>query len=161
VQSSRAAGTRKADARDLNGLFTSLTARDAKWFSRLILKDFTPVVLDEQAVCKAYNPNLPQALAIRDDFAAALSLLRESNDASRPKNLIKLGVKIGRQPWLKARSIKHCADMIDRRQISCEQKIDGEYCQIHVDVSKPPGHEIQIFSKSGKDSTKDRQRLHR
>ena len=40
-----------------------------------------------------------------------------------------------------------------------EDKIDGEYCQIHVDLAKTSGH-IQIFSKSGKDSTEDKEALH-
>lgn len=43
--------------------------------------------------------------------------------------------------------------------MSCEEKLDGEYCQIHIDLSK--GRDcIQIFSKSGKDSTMDRTGLH-
>lgn len=43
--------------------------------------------------------------------------------------------------------------------MSCEEKLDGEYCQIHIDLSK--GRDcIQIFSKSGKDSTMDRIGLH-
>ena len=69
-----------------------------------------------------------------------------------------LGVKIGRQPWFKGRSIKHCLDMSHGR-MSCEEKIDGEYCQIHIDLSKGRNC-IQIFSKSGKDSTDDRIALH-
>lgn len=42
--------------------------------------------------------------------------------------------------------------------MSVEAKIDGEYCQIHVDVSRGR-RGVQIFSKSGKDSTEDRKRL--
>ncbi|PHH61889.1 hypothetical protein CDD81_7753 [Ophiocordyceps australis] len=37
--------------------------------------------------------------------------------------------------------------------------MDGEYCQIHVDAAHGPPR-IQIFSKSGKDSTEDRVGLH-
>lgn len=70
----------------------------------------------------------------------------------------KLGVKVGRQQWLKGRSIKHCLDMGHGR-MSVEQKMDGEYCQIHIDASKGK-HGVQIISKSGKDSTEDRQALH-
>ncbi|ERF69377.1 hypothetical protein EPUS_08649 [Endocarpon pusillum Z07020] len=39
--------------------------------------------------------------------------------------------------------------------MSVEQKYDGEYCQIHVCLIKS-GPKIQIFSKSGRDSTTDR-----
>lgn len=161
VRASRTEGTQRADVHELSHFYTRLTARDAKWFSRLVLKNFTPTFLDEQVVFKAYNSHLPRLLAVRSDFAAAISLLQQGNQAAKPENLIKLGVKVGRQPWHKGRSIKNCADMINRRQISCEQKIDGEYCQIHIDLSKPLLRAIQIFSKSGKDSTKDRAGLHR
>ncbi|KAM0278556.1 hypothetical protein ACHAQH_005124 [Verticillium albo-atrum] len=37
--------------------------------------------------------------------------------------------------------------------------MDGEYCQIHIDLSKG-SRNIQIFSKSGKDSTQDRIGVH-
>lgn len=70
----------------------------------------------------------------------------------------QLGIKIGRQPWIKGRSIKHCLDMGHGR-MSVEEKIDGEYCQIHIDPNKGDRC-IQIFSKSGKDSTEDRVALH-
>ncbi|KYK61522.1 hypothetical protein DCS_02664 [Drechmeria coniospora] len=69
----------------------------------------------------------------------------------------RLGIKVGRQNWFKARSIKHCVSL-GHGHMSVEKKLDGEYCQIHVNVtSRPPS--IQIFSKSGKDSTEDRQAL--
>ncbi|KAH8800733.1 hypothetical protein F5884DRAFT_808642, partial [Xylogone sp. PMI_703] len=42
--------------------------------------------------------------------------------------------------------------------MSVERKYDGEYCQIHIDLNK--ANHIQIFSKSGKDSTSDRRGLH-
>lgn len=38
--------------------------------------------------------------------------------------------------------------------MSIERKYDGEYCQIHVDLTQP--NPIRIFSKSGKESTVDR-----
>ncbi|ETS79603.1 hypothetical protein PFICI_09456 [Pestalotiopsis fici W106-1] len=144
----------------LGDFYNRLTARDAKWFTRLVLKDFAPVVMPETVVIKAYDYRLPEALAVREDFATAISLIREGGLASRPENLIKLGCKVARQPWYKAHSIKHCVGMIGTRQVSCEQKIDGEYCQIHIDLSKPRNQELKIYSKSGKESTKDRKNLH-
>ncbi|KAK6084825.1 ATP dependent DNA ligase domain-containing protein [Seiridium cupressi] len=160
VQTSRA-GTEKANATELYPFFQRLTARDAKWLTRLILRNFAPVELDGRVVCQAYDPRLPQLLAVRDDFVAAASLLRDRNAAVKPESLIKIGVKVGRQPWHKARSLKHCADMVGKKEVSCEQKIDGEYCQIHIDLSKPSSQQIQIFSKSGRDSTMDRVKVHR
>jgi DNA ligase 4 len=44
--------------------------------------------------------------------------------------------------------------------MSVERKYNGEYCQIHIDLSKA-SNSIKIFSKSGKDSTIDRIRLYR
>jgi DNA ligase-4 len=39
--------------------------------------------------------------------------------------------------------------------MNVERKYDGEYCQIHIDLSKDRDF-ITLLSKSGKDSTKDR-----
>ncbi|KAL8946395.1 MAG: hypothetical protein Q9183_007910, partial [Haloplaca sp. 2 TL-2023] len=70
-----------------------------------------------------------------------------------------LGFKIGRVPYLKGRSIKNVVQLAAGRKMSVEQKYDGEYCQIHVNLTR--GNDcIQIFSKSGKDSTIDRKGVH-
>lgn len=44
--------------------------------------------------------------------------------------------------------------------MSMERKYDGEYCQIHIDISKKNDGWLKIFSKSGRDSTGDRVRVH-
>lgn len=44
--------------------------------------------------------------------------------------------------------------------MSMERKYDGEYCQIHIDMSKKNDGWLKIFSKSGRDSTGDRMRVH-
>jgi DNA ligase-4 len=44
--------------------------------------------------------------------------------------------------------------------MSLERKYDGEYCQIHIDLTRRPDC-IQIFSKSGKDSTADKRGIHK
>jgi DNA ligase-4 len=150
----------------LGGLYTRLSARDSKWLTRLILKSFEPVVLDQHVVCASYHPLLPQILRVQDDLIVAgriLDTLRRDRTVTGTSELAEylkptLGVKIGRQTWLKGRSIKHCLSLVQGR-VSCEEKIDGEYCQIHIDLSKVYDC-IQIFSKSGKDSTRDRIALH-
>ncbi|OTB18921.1 hypothetical protein K445DRAFT_314773 [Daldinia sp. EC12] len=104
-------------------------------------------------------------MKVRDDFTTATTFLRQINQSSYDQTTIagilkpSIGTKVGRQTWLKGRSIKHCLDMGKSRDMSCEQKIDGEYCQIHIDLRKRHSP-IQIFSKSGKDSTEDRNGLH-
>lgn len=148
-----------------------MSATEAKWFTRLVLKSYQPLVLDPHLTYRLCDPILPCVVKIQDDFATAITSLQAIRgrllpNAGRktPREQImgtvkpQLGVKIGRQPWVKGRSIKHCLDMGHGR-MSVEEKIDGEYCQIHVDPSKGDKC-IQIFSKSGKDSTEDRVALH-
>ncbi|TRX87925.1 hypothetical protein FHL15_011183 [Xylaria flabelliformis] len=153
----------------LADIYTRLGSRDAKWFTRLVLKNYLPVVMNAHVIFRNYHPLLPQFMKIRDDLSVASAFVRHINDGDarldapaamadvlRPR----LGTKVGRQPWFKGRSMKNCMDMARGRDVICEQKIDGEYCQIHIDLRKPRDR-IQIFSKSGKDSTADRAGLHR
>ncbi|KAJ4423760.1 hypothetical protein N0V82_001498 [Gnomoniopsis sp. IMI 355080] len=172
VRSSRAAIAPQSCKEDhlLASLFRRLSPRNAKWLCRVVLKNFEPVIVPEYALYSSYHPLLPTVLKIHDSFAVALALLQqhlrysEIRGVSLSKHdlprIIKpqFGVKVGRKTWLKARSIKHCLEM-GHGLMSCEKKMDGEYCQIHVDLSKGHYH-IQIFSKSGKDSTMDRLKLH-
>ncbi|KAL2143251.1 hypothetical protein VTI28DRAFT_10623 [Corynascus sepedonium] len=160
-------GKRPADKElSLGRLYQRVSARDAKWLTRLILKNYEPVVLDPRLVCASYHPLLPTVLKVQDDLTVAgriLDTLKRDRTVTGKSELSEylkptLGVKIGRQTWFKGRSIKHCLSMVQGR-ISCEEKMDGEYCQIHIDLSKG-FHCIQIFSKSGKDSTRDRMALH-
>ncbi|KAK8856464.1 DNA ligase 4 [Apiospora arundinis] len=165
IRASYTGRTPQSNNHILGQFFTRLSPRDAKWFSRLILKNYEPIIIEERVVLRAYHALLPRMLKVRDDLQLATDLLQHAGSSSTdPKviaSLLKptIGTKVGRPPWLKARSIKNCLDIIGRRQVSCEQKIDGEYCQIHVDLSNRNAP-IQIFSKSGKDSTQDRRRLH-
>jgi len=154
-----------------------LSPLEAKWFTRLVLKDYRPVEIDEALIFQSYHSLLPRILKVLDNFPAAVNVLQnilkaeraeygDGGRGSRPWNtqvVLRhlrpvLGTKVGRPFWRKGRSIKHCLD-IGHGFMSVEKKVDGEYCQIHVDLSK--GRDcIQIFSKSGKDSTDDRARLH-
>ena len=147
--------------------------REAKWLTRLVLKNYQPLALDAQLIYRCCHPALPMVYKVQEDFVAALNFVRQSRGAMLPNSLKRrpmkdaifaslkpqIGIKVGRQHWLKGRSIKHCLDLGHGR-MSVESKIDGEYCQIHVAIRN--GHaQIQIFSKSGKDSTEDRCRLQR
>lgn len=167
LQATLTQGTRT----DLEKLFRRFNAIEAKWFTRLILKDYQPLVLDPHLVYRLCDPILPSVLKVHDDFTTAITVVQDMRGKLLPNLACKtsreqllstikprLGVKVGRQQWLKGRSIKHCFDMGHGR-MSVEEKIDGEYCQVHVDLSN--GNRcIQIFSKSGKDSTEDREALH-
>ncbi|RYP24484.1 hypothetical protein DL765_000504 [Monosporascus sp. GIB2] len=165
IRASRQDHGEKYANRALGSIYVKLSARDAKWLTRLILKNYQPVVLDEYNVFSSYHVLLPQLLKVRDDLTITTAFLRHVNQSAGDYDRIisvmkpKLGIKVGRQPWFKGRSIKSCLDMTRGRSVSVEQKIDGEYCQLHIDLSKGY-HCIQIFSKSGKDSTNDRAGLH-
>ncbi|KAI2781534.1 hypothetical protein F4815DRAFT_466571 [Daldinia loculata] len=164
VRASRSTQDSREQDRSLVTIYRKLSPRDAKWFTRLVLKNYQPVVIDERLIFRCYNDLLPQLMKVRDDFTTATTFLRQVSQPSRDQTVIAsmlkpvIGTKVGRQTWLKGRSIKHCLDMGKSRDMSCEQKIDGEYCQIHIDLRKRSP--IQIFSKSGKDSTQDRIGLH-
>ncbi|RYO88038.1 hypothetical protein DL766_008016 [Monosporascus sp. MC13-8B] len=165
IRASRQDHGEKYANRTLGSIYVELSARDAKWLTRLVLKNYQPVVLDEYTIFSGYHVLLPQLLKVRDDLTITTAFLRHVNQSAGDYDRIisvmepKLGIKVGRQPWFKGRSIKNCLDMTRGRPVSVEQKIDGEYCQLHIDLNKGH-HYIQIFSKSGKDSTNDRAGLH-
>ncbi|PWY92167.1 hypothetical protein BO70DRAFT_375923 [Aspergillus heteromorphus CBS 117.55] len=157
-------------------LYRRLSSRDAKWLTRMILKRYYPVVLPFTLTLRSFHFLLPHLLLFQDSFEGALKMLTSGPISHFPPHpepglakdlgLIALqhlnpniGVKIGRPEYYKARSIKHCCRMIGNRRMSIERKYDGEYCQIHIDLSNRL-RPIQIFSKSGKDSTDDRAGVH-
>ncbi len=155
----------------LQRIYHRLQSREAKWFTRMILKDYPSLELKESVIFRALDTRLPAMMRNQDSFESAISSLRNQKtvtpadedggarpsvmDPSRPK----IGVKVGRPTYLKGRSVKQVVNIINGRLMSVERKYDGEYCQIHVDLSKGD-RSIQIFSKSGKDSTRDREKLH-
>ncbi|KAI7176303.1 DNA ligase/mRNA capping enzyme [Hortaea werneckii] len=152
---------------------------EAKWFIRILLKDLAPVTVDEKAVLRSFHFLLPDLLRFQNNYEAALCLLyepqfrsipsqpdRRSEDGYRANvsSMIKpvVGVKVGRPDFCKSWSIEHCLNMMGPRQWVLERKYDGEYCEVHIDqsLSCDPMKCIKIFSKSGKDSTQDRRKLH-
>ncbi|KAJ5706626.1 hypothetical protein N7488_006427 [Penicillium malachiteum] len=156
----------------LSPIYRRLSSRDAKWLTRMILKSYLPVSLPERFTLAKIHFLLPHLLQFQNTFEGALQMLQSDPmchfpprpdprsaagfcaialDHLRPR----IGIKIGRPEYLKARSIKNCVQMVDGRRMSIERKYDGEYCQIHIDLTNKQ-NQIQIFSKSGKDSTADR-----
>lgn len=161
----------KADA--LKRVYVRLQSREAKWFTRLILKDYGSLELNEPMVLSMLDFRLPTMIKRQDSFESAVHSLRgwketetlsleetAPGDGSSPRTLTpKTGIKVGRTTYMKGRSIRHAVGMIHGRTMSVERKYDGEYCQIHIDRSKGECC-IQIFSKSGKDSTNDKEAMH-
>lgn len=154
-----------------------LQSMEAKWLARMLLKSYYPVQIPEVVTMQQFHFLLGDLLKIQSDFGAALDTLNQAEIIQLPRRLSKadaavlkarlaghlvprVGVMIKRQAYHKARSIKHCCQMAGGKLMSVEQKYDGEYCQVHIDMSKASSERIQIFSKSGRDSTQDRIRLH-
>ncbi|WPH03839.1 Hypothetical protein R9X50_00672200 [Acrodontium crateriforme] len=168
-----------SEARDtiLSNCFKRASPQEGKWLARLILKDLSPVTIDESLILRSFHFLLPDLLRFQDNFEAAFKLLKgplneyPENPDPRSEALHRrgaaeklepaVGVKVGRPTHYKARSIKHCMSMVASR-IVVERKYDGELAEIHVDLSQPkePGGWIKIFSKSCKDSTIDRKGLY-
>ncbi|KAJ5165604.1 uncharacterized protein N7500_007434 [Penicillium coprophilum] len=159
----------------LSKLYRRSSSRDAKWLTRMILKSYSPVILPEKYTLKKFHFLLPQLLQLQNFFEGALEMLASDPinhfppnpdpQAARSLATIALqhmrprpGIKIGRPDYYKARSLKHCHQMANGRRMSIERKYDGEYCQVHVDLSNKYTP-IQIFSKSGKDSTADKDKI--
>ncbi|KAJ5669866.1 hypothetical protein N7462_010936 [Penicillium macrosclerotiorum] len=156
----------------LSPLYRRMSSRDAKWLTRMILKSYAPVALPERITLEGFHFLLPHLLQFQSTLEGALGMLASkplNHFPSRPNPKLagtlssialehlqpRTGIKIGRPEYFKARSIKHCLQMANGRRMSVERKYDGEYCQIHIDLTRKQ-NPIQIFSKSGKDSTTDR-----
>ncbi|KAJ4346815.1 uncharacterized protein N0V89_010747 [Didymosphaeria variabile] len=160
---------------ELKYILRRLESWEAKWFVRLLLREYTTISLDETYVFWKYHFLLPDLLKFQNEFDAALRILREelsryppapepsleSQMRSEAARLLKaaVGVKVARPPFHKAWSFKHCFQLVGNRAWAAEVKYDGEYCEIHVDVESAP-NDIKIFSKNGKDATEDRRPLH-
>ena len=161
--------------RTLEQIYRRLQSREAKWFTRMLLKDLGSLELPLPMVLSCLHPDLPGYIKVYDTFEAAIGMLRgRGAPGSLPEGQIKethlsgditgiltpkVGVKVGRMKYLVGRSVKHAVSMLGRRSMSVERKYDGEYCQIHIDLAAGDKW-IKIFSKSGKDSTVDRVGVH-
>lgn len=158
----------------LERIYHRLQSREAKWFTRMILKDYCGLELRDGMVLRCLDSRLPAMMKNQDSFQSAVDSLRnpgKCKDVIGPvpettevvRDVVgptpKIRVKVARTTYLKGRSIKHALSMIDGRAMSAERKYDGEYFQIHIDLTKDQKW-IQVFSKSGKDSTRDRERIH-
>ncbi|KEQ61255.1 DNA ligase/mRNA capping enzyme, partial [Aureobasidium melanogenum CBS 110374] len=155
----------------LSDVFMRLHPVEAKWLVRLILKDFASVSLNERSILASVHFLLPDLLGMQDSFENACAALKTNfaDYPSRPdpqsRNILRQtalssfrptpGVKVSRPEYTKARSIKHCLQMTAGGKWLVERKYDGEYCQIHVDLTRGDDW-LRIYSKSGRDSTEDR-----
>ncbi|KAJ4293417.1 hypothetical protein N0V90_008700 [Kalmusia sp. IMI 367209] len=159
---------------ELQYVLNRIESWEAKWFVRLLLREYSTISLDEAYVFQQYHFLLPDLLKFQNDFDAAFNMLRGNLSRYPPcpappsvkfmrieaAQLLKaaVGIKVARPTFHKAWSFKHCIQLVGKRVWAAEVKYDGEYCEIHVDLENIT-NEIKIFSKNGKDATLDRQDL--
>ena len=159
----------------LKAVLLRMTPVEAKWTVRLILKDLSPVCYDDSIVLRQVHFLLPDLLKIHDSFGAASKILKHTfggyPSQPDPQSRVILqqtaatslrpltGLMIPRSEFRKARSIKQCLQLTRGHKWLIDRKYDGEYCQIHIDLREGQDW-LRIFSKSGRDSTQDRQGLH-
>ncbi|KAL8774623.1 MAG: hypothetical protein Q9194_003995 [Teloschistes cf. exilis] len=152
-------------SKQLESIYLRLSSNEAKWMTRMILKDYPTLDFKSYHVLNTIHPRLKQALDVHSNFEAAVGLLRHqeatAESQAQPRVPLRpmIGSKIGRVPFLKGRSIKNVVQLVAGRKMSVERKYDGEYCQIHINLAQ--GEDcVQLFSNSGKDSTADRHGVH-
>lgn len=157
----------------LSGVFRRLRSNEAKWLVRMLSKNYSPARIPDMLAMRRFHPLLSDLLRFQNSIPAATRLLGRLNTQQTPIQAVQhiwdhlwdvlqpqVGVMIARPAYEKARSIRHCCQLARLRRMSVERKYDGEYCQIHVDLSNRESG-IKIFSKGGRDSTRDRMGLHR
>ena len=161
----------------ISSIMRRLSGSEAKWFVRLIKKDYSPVEIPNHLVLGHFHFLLRYIMRFQDSLDAAVAVLGNSHVVKIPHNppehqrhayrrecarhiKPKLGVMIKRQEYTKAHSIKQCCPKKGQKMMSVERKYDGYHCQIHIDRSNST-RPIQIFSKSGKDMTEHWALLHR
>ncbi|KAJ5563050.1 hypothetical protein N7461_001811 [Penicillium sp. DV-2018c] len=128
----------------LSKLYRRASSRDAKWLTRLVLKTYSPVVFPQNFTLKKFHFLLPHLFRLQNSFEGALGMLSSDPICQFPPNpdpkaarslsskalqhlRPRPGIKVGRPDYYKARSIKHCLEMINGRRMSLERKYDGEY----------------------------------
>ncbi|EPS39832.1 hypothetical protein H072_6425 [Dactylellina haptotyla CBS 200.50] len=156
----------------LGNIYMRLSSRDAKWFTRTLLKSLLPVALEPDNLFREFHFLLPEIQQIRGELKSALSVLASKTfklfpcspnledkdelvEAGRKLLVPEIGVKVGRPVFVKAVNCERVFQVTKLDTWALERKYDGEYCQIHIDLTKGKDW-LKIFSKSGRDSTQDR-----
>ncbi|KAI5255165.1 DNA ligase/mRNA capping enzyme [Aureobasidium subglaciale] len=112
---------------------------EAKWFVRLILKDFASVSPNKRSILASVHFLLPDLLGMQDSFENACLALK-TTFAAYPSRPDHQSIHILRQT-----------------AISSLRPVPG--VKIHIDLTKSEEW-LKIYSKSGRDSTEDRAGLH-
>ena len=149
---------------ELKTTIRRLRALELKWMIRLLLKDLRPATYSETLTLGLFHESLPRVLKVRGSLAAAVEYLPHVAPEEKPlhgrstmRPQPQVGTIVGLPTFEKARGIDHCRRLVGSQEVSVERKYDGEYCQVHVRIDQRGQHDITLFSKSGRESTKDRE----
>ncbi|KAG6839641.1 hypothetical protein C0991_000589 [Blastosporella zonata] len=159
--------------------------QDAGFLAQIILKDLRPIMyplrethyaasLLEQNTASVMMLSKEDAMNVWDPSKWMLSSYRvkstftetangfEKPPGERDHNIPKIGVPVAIPKSEKGRGPRNALRYFrNTHQVWAETKYDGERAQIHVEVpSQSSKGGITIFSKSKRDSTKDRKAVH-
>jgi ATP-dependent DNA ligase len=155
-----------------------------KWIARIILKNLFPINLSWQDFFHAYHPLMVSIYSVRSDLHYACVLMMEviqnGHSWSRfyEQKVLRLDYFLSTKreyctpqiftfiscmDCIQAKSIFHVYEEMHRQELQdgmdfafySEVKYDGERMQIHIQ-----DNQLQIFSKSGRNSTQDRVLAH-
>ncbi|SGY45760.1 BQ5605_C001g00336 [Microbotryum silenes-dioicae] len=166
----------------LRELFDPLTEREASIMVQIILQDMSPIfyplpTTSSTAALLKYNARAHERLTAQDAMALwherMPDLYRIKADIDEAATEVERALRCGEEPQkfqprlgipiLVPRTNKPqaCEDACRclSGRTAVETKYDGERVQAHIDLSLPIERQVQIFSKSCRDSTKDRYRL--
>ncbi|GAA5879400.1 hypothetical protein JCM3774_005229 [Rhodotorula dairenensis] len=175
-------GAPRTQSAILADLLQGLAPSEVSVMVQIVLRDLSPLLYppptsNPTAVLLQYNTNAYTVVSIEDALAiwapGARSLycavadldrvawavdvhLRSALPLPPSKPCIGVPVKI---PKSQRPGTCRAATKDLKGPVAVESKYDGERVQLHIDLSRPPGAQIRIFSKSGRDSTHDRRRL--
>ena len=142
-----ATADRKQKVRILKWLLRRSTAREMKWFVRIIVKDLK-IGVSERTVLTSFHPD---AL---DLFQATSNLRKVSVDLHNPKVRLKsqshaIGLFQPIKPMLAARrNPEQVVAAMKNAPFYIETKFDGERLQVHKD-----GSTIRLFSRNSNEVT--------
>lgn len=153
----------------LSGLYMKVTSREAKWLTRIILKDLL-LNIEPKVVFDAFHGWMWRIYSMQNDLQMACkeivnligrgynstSVLSEEEYRKVASEFFSptIGVNIAVMACGRAQGIQHVFERMAGKTCHVENKYDGERLQAHICKDWP--ERIRIFSKSGRESTTDR-----
>ncbi|KAJ3377107.1 hypothetical protein HDU92_008633 [Lobulomyces angularis] len=152
----------------LHDLFYQQRATESKWLVRIILKNLEPLSFSKEFLLFNYNRYFPSIFKNIADLEASCDIFDKVllGQVQNLENLMtpKFGICYETQKTGKATSVDFVCKKVKEWQdvaIYSEIKYDGERMQIHFNAdAQSEADQIKIFSKSRRNSTKERYLSH-